>query len=121
MSRTIEVYQKNIDPTSLAVSQYESSTAGAAIAFGIPITETDAINVGFRYEHTSIDLFPTSPLAYILYVAQFGSVTDSYILSGGWARDTRDDILYPTRGQLQSLLAETGLPFGDLEYYKVKR
>jgi outer membrane protein insertion porin family len=52
-------------------------------------------------------------------VRQFGSVTDSYIASGGWARDTRDDIIYPTRGQLQSLLVEAGLPFGDLEYYKV--
>jgi len=46
-------------------------------------------------------------------------VTDSLVASGGWSRDTRDDILYPTRGQLQSLLVETGLPFGDLEYYKV--
>ena len=119
VSRVLEVYQKNVDPSSLSVSQYSSSTAGAAVGFGIPITETDAINVGFRYEHTSIDLAADSPPAYIAYVAEFGSVTDSVILSGGWARDTRDDIIYPTRGQLQSLLVETGLPFGDLEYYKV--
>jgi outer membrane protein insertion porin family len=118
VSRVLEVYQKNVDPTSLAVSQYSSSTAGGAIGFGIPITENDSINLGFRYEHTSIDLFENSPPAYIVYVAQFGSVTDSYILSGGWARDTRDDIIYPSRGTLQSVLVETGLPFGDLEYYK---
>jgi outer membrane protein insertion porin family len=119
VSRTIEVYQKNVDPTSLAVSQYSSETTGAAMGFGIPITETDNINAAFRYEHTGIDLFENSPPSYILYVAQFGSVTDSYIASAGWARDTRDDILYPTRGQLQSLAFESGLPFGDLEYYKV--
>jgi outer membrane protein insertion porin family len=119
VSRVLEVYQRNIDPTSLSVSQYATSTAGAAVAFGLPITETDAVSVGLRYEHTSIDLFDDSPLAYRLYVAQFGSTTDSFILSGGWSRDTRDDILYPNRGQLQSLLAESGLPLGDLEYYKV--
>jgi outer membrane protein insertion porin family len=119
VSRTLEVYYRTTDPGSLSVSQYSSTTGGAAIAFGIPITETDSVNVGFRYEHTSLTLASNSPPSYILYVARFGSVTDSYTLSGGWARDTRDDILYPTRGRVQSLLAEVALPFGDLQYYKV--
>jgi len=89
------------------------------VSFGVPITETDAVNVGFRYEHTDLTLVANSPPAYVLYVAQFGNRTNSYTLSGGWSRDTRDDILYPTRGRLQSLLAEVALPFGDLQYYKV--
>ena len=50
----------------------------------------------------------------------FGYVTNSYIVSGGWSRDTRNDILYPTFGRLQSALVEVGLPFGDLSYYKLQ-
>ena len=119
VSRLLEVYQRNSNPTSLAVSQYSSSTAGGAVGFGIPITETDSINLGFRYEHTSLDLYENSPEAYKLYVAEFGSVTDSVIMSGGWSRDTRDDILYPNRGSVQSLLADWATPIGDLQYYKV--
>jgi outer membrane protein insertion porin family len=119
ISRTIEIYQRNTEPGSLAISQYNSSTYGAAVAFGIPITETDAVNVGFRYERTDLTLDAASPPAYIIYVAQFGNLTNSYTLSGGWSRDTRDDILYPTRGKLQSLVSELALPIGDLEYYKV--
>ncbi len=46
-------------------------------------------------------------------------MTDSYVGSVGWSRDTRDDILYPTRGTLQSFLVDTAFPFGDLQYYKV--
>jgi len=118
ISRTLELYQRNIDPTGLAVSQYSSKTLGAATAFGIPITETDTINLGVRVEHTRLGLFSNSPALYIDFVNQFGAVTNSYILSGGWSRDTRDDILYPTRGRLQSVLFEVGLPFGDLSYYK---
>ncbi|HET7031973.1 MAG TPA: outer membrane protein assembly factor BamA, partial [Casimicrobiaceae bacterium] len=117
ISRTIEIYQRNTDPGSLAVSQYTSSTAGGAVNFGVPISETDTVNIGFRYEHTHLTLVQDSPPAYILYVAEFGNSTDSYVVSGGWSRDTRDDILYPTRGRLQSLLTE--LSFGDLQYYKV--
>jgi outer membrane protein insertion porin family len=118
VSRTLEVYQRNIDPTSLAISQYASSTFGGAVSFGVPITETDTILYGFRVEHTKLDLFEQSPPIYIDFVNRFGSVSNSYIVSAGWARDTRDDILYPNRGRLQSVLVEVGMPFGDLAYYK---
>ena len=40
------------------------------------------------------------------------------MVSLGWARDTRDDILYPTRGILQVAGVEVGLPIVDLSYYK---
>ena len=85
----------------------------------MPITETDNINVGFRAERTDITLYDNSPPSYVAYVAEFGPTTDSYILSAGWSRDTRNDVLYPTTGRLQSLLGEVGLPFGDVSYYKV--
>jgi outer membrane protein insertion porin family len=119
VSRTMEVYNKNIDPTGLAVSQYSSSTLGAALGFGVPVSEIDTINFGFRVEHTNLELFPNSPPVYYQFVQDFGYSTNSYILSGGWSRDTRNDILYPTFGRLQSALVEVGLPFGDLSYYKL--
>jgi len=120
VSRTLELYQKNIDPTAtLAVSQYSSSTYGAAATFGVPITETDTVNFGGRYEHTKLTLLPETPLVYLDFANRFGLITDSVIGTIGWSRDTRDDILYPSRGRLQSLLVEVGLPIGDLQYYKL--
>jgi outer membrane protein insertion porin family len=120
VSRTIELYDKNIDPTNLTVSQYSSNTLGAALGFGVPVSEIDTINYGFRVEHTKLSLFSDSPPVYYQFVQNFGYVTNSYILSGGWSRDTRNDILYPTFGRLQSALIEVGLPFGDLAYYKLQ-
>jgi outer membrane protein insertion porin family len=120
VSRTIEVYQRKTDPTGLAISQYSSDTLGAALGFGVPITETDTVNFGFRVERTDLGLFSDSPQIYFDFIDTFGNPTWSFITSAGWARDTRDDILYPTRGRLQSVFAEIGLPPGDLEYYKVQ-
>ncbi|MGE5666920.1 MAG: outer membrane protein assembly factor BamA [Betaproteobacteria bacterium] len=120
VSRTIEAYQKNLDPTGLAISQYSSRTTGAALGFGVPVTETDTVNIGGRYEHTRLSLFADTPPVYKDFVNQFGSTTDAYILSSGWSRDSRDDILYPMRGRLQSALLEVGLPIGDLSYYKIQ-
>ena len=120
VSRTFELYDKNIDPTSLSVAQYSSSTLGGAVGFGVPVSEIDTINYGFRVEHTTLTLFSDSPPVYYQFVNDFGYVTNSYILSGGWSRDTRNDILYPSFGRLQSALIEVGLPFGDLSYYKLQ-
>jgi outer membrane protein insertion porin family len=120
VSRTIELYWRRTDPTGLAISQYASDTIGGAIGFGIPVTETDVINVGFRVESADLTLFDDSPPLYQEFVEEFGNPTWSFVTTGGWARDTRDDVLYPTRGRLQSAFVEVGLPPGDLEYYKAQ-
>ncbi|HTP98579.1 MAG TPA: outer membrane protein assembly factor BamA [Casimicrobiaceae bacterium] len=120
VSRTLELYDKNIDPTGLSIAQYSSNTLGAAVGFGVPVSEIDTINLGLRYEHTNLSLFSNSPPIYYQFVQDFGYSTNSYIVSGGWSRDTRNDILYPSFGRLQSALIEVGLPFGDLAYYKLQ-
>ena len=119
VARTLEIYDKNVDPSSLPIAQYSSSTLGGAVGFGVPITETDSINFGGRVEHTKVTLFDQSPPSYFQFVKDFGTTTNSYILTAGWSRDSRDSILFPSRGVLQSLYGELALPIGDLTYYKV--
>ncbi|HEX8010344.1 MAG TPA: outer membrane protein assembly factor BamA [Casimicrobiaceae bacterium] len=119
ISRTLEVYEKTVDSSSLPIAQYSSKTLGGAVGFGVPVTETDSVLLGVRFEHTSLSLVDSSPPIYHAFVNAFGAVTNSYILSAGWARDTRDNILFPNRGLLQSALAEWGMPFGNLSYYKL--
>src|SRR6266478_6244103 len=83
ISRAIEVYDKNVDPSSLPIAQYSSTTYGAAINFGVPVTETDTINFGGRFEHTKLTLFSNSPPLYVDFVRQFGDVTNTFILTAG--------------------------------------
>src|SRR5436309_2561259 len=64
VSRTIELYDRSVDSSSLPIAQYSSKTLGAALGFGVPVTETDAIIVGFRFEHTSLTLVDNSPPIY---------------------------------------------------------
>ncbi len=116
ISRSTELYIRSVNPSSLPIAAYQSQTAGAAVGFGIPLTETDTVNVGVRFEHTQLTLYSNSPLLYQEFVRDFGSITNSFIFTAGWSRDTRDSILFPTRGMLQSLAGEIGV--GDLLYYK---
>ncbi|MCL2308977.1 MAG: outer membrane protein assembly factor BamA [Proteobacteria bacterium] len=121
IARTIELYKTRIDTTDLAVSYYKSDTVGAAIGFGIPITETDTINFGLRYENTKLEVdSDKSSQSYIDFVNRFGTTTNNVMLSSGWTRDTRDDIMFPSRGRLQSIYTEVAVPPGDLAYWKAQ-
>jgi outer membrane protein insertion porin family len=45
---------------------------------------------------------------------------NAWRLKAGWARDSRNDFLLPTRGTYNRLSTEIVLPGSDLEYYKVQ-
>ena len=106
ISRTLEVYHRNIDPTSLSVSQYASSTLGARGRLRRPDHRDrhDQPRLPLR-AHRPDAVRRTARRSTIDSSHEFGDATNSFILSAGWSRDTRDDILYPTRGPLQSALA----------------
>ena len=96
-----DIYQRNVDPTSLSVATYKSSSIGAGLRFGYPIAEDDRINFGLAVDQTSIKVFDTSPAPYVNFVNTFGDTARSLVATAGWARDRRDSFLYPTSGVYQ--------------------
>jgi outer membrane protein insertion porin family len=119
VSRGFDVYKRKVNTSSLdSVNSYNTSTLGAGVRFGVPVTEYDTVNYGLAFERTDIGLFFNPSPRYIEYLAAFGPVTDSYVGSIGWARDKRDSVISTTSGTLQRLTGEVGLPFGDLTYYR---
>ena len=119
IARGFDVYHRTLNTASLVTGEYKSTTSGAGVRFGIPVTEYDAINVGLGWELTNIVVDAASPQRYIDYVKTFGSRSNTYRGSLGYSRDTRDSIYFPTRGYLLSLGGEMGLPGSDVKYYRI--
>ncbi len=119
VSRGFDLFRRDTDSTSTSVGAFNSSTIGAGIRFGVPVTEFDTINYGFSYELTELELFDDSPPRYIEFVSEFGDVTDAYPLTLGWARDKRDSVIYTTSGTTQRVNGEVSVPLGDLTYYRL--
>lgn len=116
----IDVFRRDVDTEDLAVSSYRTTSTGLGVNFGIPLTEYDAVRVGFTVENTLLKLDElSSPARYLDFVNTFGEETDTFRLNLGYARDTRDSITYPTRGWLSDFGLEVGMPPGDLRYYRV--
>jgi len=120
VSRGIDIYRRTYDPTTTGVGSYQLSTLGAGVRFGIPISETDSISAGVSAENSSLQLYPgISPQRFYDYASEFGYNTNTYKATSGWARDSRDSLIYPTRGWLQSVSVEATLPVTNVKYFKI--
>jgi outer membrane protein insertion porin family len=102
------------------VAEYNTYSTGVGMRFGIPVTEYDTVQAGITAERTklAIDLL-TAPPRYVEYINLFGETSDTLRLNTAFARDTRDSLTWPTRGWLNEIGIEIGIPPGDLTYYRL--
>lgn len=119
ISRTLEAYYRESDLSELNLSSVGYTTRGVGLVYGIPFTEVDRVFLGLRYEGTEIDLTDLSPPRWRQYVDDFGEKSHALALTAGWSSDSRDSLLFPTRGRVQSAFSEVALPVLDLEYYRL--
>lgn len=120
VSRGFDLYVRDLNTASLSTGEYQSTSTGGGVRFGVPVTEYDAINFGFGYERNDLKLDAFSPQRYLDYVATFGSRSNTVRGSFGFARDTRDSIYFPSRGYLVEAGAEVGLPGGDIKFWRLQ-
>jgi len=125
VSQGFDVYHRRSDPQSLGYV-YQTESTGGGIRFGIPITERQSISFGAAIDHTKVGIDRTNlntPIQYTNFSDKFcgGSEACSNIsipLTIGWASDSKDSVLNPTRGSMQRAGFEVS-PGGDLKYYKL--
>jgi outer membrane protein insertion porin family len=119
ISRGFDVYHKNLDTSSLtSIATYGAKSTGGGVRYGVPISEDDQINFGLSGDQTTLQVLDTSPQRYKDYVRDFGSTTRTLLGSVGWAKDTLDSRLYPTKGHITRIGGEVALPGGNVHYYR---
>lgn len=118
ISRGFDIYRRDLNTATLSTGEYKSLATGAGLRFGVPVTEYDSFSFGLAWERTELGLDEFSPQRFISYVDQFGRRSDTLRGTLGFARDTRDSIYFPTRGYLIEVSGESGLPGGNIKYYR---
>ncbi len=124
ISRGFDIYRRDVDTGNSSTSDigtFSSSSYGAGVRFGLPLTEKSFFSVGLTADITKIDLQSDSPIQYIDFCGNAsGCNANSIQFKTGWTYDSRDNTLFPNKGVLQRLTAEVSLPGLDLEYYKIQ-
>jgi outer membrane protein insertion porin family len=118
ISRGFDFFRRDVDTSSLLVAAYHTYSTGAGMRFGIPVTEYDTVNFGLTVERTRLAVSDTAPLRYLEFIREFGETTNTLRTNISFARDTRDSLTWPTKGWLNEMGLEVGIPPGDLTYYR---
>ncbi|PIT53469.1 outer membrane protein assembly factor BamA [Snodgrassella alvi] len=115
------MYYRGYDPSKSDSNSmdYKTTTVGAGITLGVPITEHDRVNFGLGAEHLGVKLYNNPPWRYEEFVEKYGK--NNWIFKGtiGWGRNTTDSAVWPTRGYITNANIDGGLPGGDLQYYRI--
>jgi len=117
VGRGFTVFRRTTDAQEAGTAEYLVDTLGGSINFRIPVTEINSVAFGVGYERVDLETTTESPPEITDFIEQYPS-NNLYQFTGGFSYDTRDSILYPTRGVLHRITWETALPGSDLEYYK---
>ena len=128
-----DLYGKTYDPRksssgTTSNGRYKTSTIGAGIRMGVPVTEYDRVNFGLGAEHMQVQTFEGAPKRYREFIEKYAKNQTGGIgkykgwtIKGsvGWGRNKTDSALWPTRGYVIDANLEGGLPGGDLLYYSL--
>jgi outer membrane protein insertion porin family len=88
------------------------------------LSEKNAITYGIAFDNTDVTLTADSPSRYQAYCTSVsgnasGCNTNNLTASLGFSTDTRDDIMFPTKGGLEKVFAEVAVPGFEIQMYKV--
>lgn len=111
---------RKLDQGQANQARYFSNTAEFSTYLGLPVTETDTVNVQLGVSKTEIQTGLGTPRSIIDLITDLDHRTfHAWTTQVSWAHDTRNKYWNPTHGSLQQLSAEVSLPGSTLEYYKL--
>ena len=117
-----DIQHSKFDAGNNNLATYFSSTDAFDIYMGLPISESDTLNLQMGLNKTSIlaDQRLGTPQSIINYIDNIGHRTfHTWNMQLSWAHDTRNRYWNPTRGGLQQVSVEVTLPGSTIEYYKL--
>lgn len=133
--RTMSINYRDITQFTSGSSDFSTTSAGATIDYGYPISEYQSLSFGLTYQHAELVSSNNSTEQAREWVTSngnqfqevlpngltfFGSEFDTVELVAGWSYDSRNRSLFATRGTRQQLFFSAAVPGSDVEYYQAR-
>lgn len=120
VGRGIALYFQTVDPRKLNVSQYSADRFGGDLNYNILLSERSTMQLGYGYQ--GLNIKNTGSLLQIQAFEQlYGRDFYEIRLSGGWNKNSYDQMPYPNKGINQQASGLLALPATSrsLEYFKL--
>lgn len=118
ISRGFNVFRRTVDATEADTADYITETTGGGITYNFPLSEFNNLSAGLNAERVELESTSETPPGIREFIEQNPS-NDLLNVLGFFGHDTRDNILFPSRGNVHRLNYEVTVPGSDLEFYKL--
>ncbi len=133
--RTMGINYREVTQFTSASSDFSTTSAGATLDYGYPISEFQNLSYGLNYQHAELlastnstqqaqDWVLNNGDPFIENVGTngvfFGTAYDSIELVLGWTYDSRNRALFANRGTRQQIVFAATIPGSDVEYYTAR-
>jgi len=119
ISRTVRAFISETDTSnSAARTTYLSSSRGASVNFGVPLSEFSTFRVGAGYERTEIGITESTPDDINAFVDENGDTFDLWNFNLGFSYDTRNRTVFATSGFVNRFNLDVSAPGSDITYIK---
>ncbi len=119
ISRGFRIYYRTVDAAQANISNYATNSYGVSLNYGIPLSETQRVGVGFGFENTELVTGTATAQEILDFIAQEGDRFDTLSIDLNWTRDTRNRAIFADRGSRSTASLEVAAPGGELQYYRV--
>ena len=122
-------------PFTSASSDFSTTSAGATIDYGYPISEYQSLSFGVTFQHSELISSTNSTQQSKDWVANngnqfiqdigngvifFGTEFDTIELLAGWSYDSRNRTIFATRGTRQQVFLSAAVPGSDVQFYQAR-
>jgi len=118
ISRGFSIFRRTVDATEANTADYITETTGGGVNYRFPFSEFNTLSAGLNAERVDLEATTETPPGIRLFINENPS-SDLLTLLGFGSYDTRDSILFPTRGSIHRLNYEATVPVSDLEFFKL--
>ncbi len=133
--RSLSVNFRDITQFTSGASDFSTTTAGASVDYGYPISEYQTLSFGVSFQHAELLSSTSSTQQAQTWVLNngntftedtgtglsfFGTEFDTVELLAGWTYDSRNRSLFATRGTRQQFFLSYALPGSEVEYYTMR-
>jgi len=133
--RTVSINFRDTTQFTSASSDFSTTSAGATIDYGYPISEYQSVSLGLSYQHAELLASSSSTQQAQDWVRNngtpfveqtgtgftfFGTEFDTFELIAGWTFDSRNRSLFANRGTRQQVILGLAVPGSDVEYFSAR-
>lgn len=119
VSRGWNLYYTATDYSQTSISSYSIDRSGLAVSFGYPLSEVSRISFGFGMDRSKAVVSSLVAEDIWVYVADNGSIYDSWMGNLAWTWSTLNRGQLADRGGYQRLGLELAMPGSTTPYYKI--